>query len=117
MRMKKTFLIGVAALFVTSCQAPLRTAHAEVQDPLTIMFAEEPGRNRSIARCNMELMKFQRMGDIELRDSRIFFNYCMEAEGYEFNSQRRLPLDNNPTCLNLLEKNKRDYPPCWKRAP
>src|SRR5262249_8764081 len=28
-KMKKTLLIGIAALFVTSCQAPLRTAHAE----------------------------------------------------------------------------------------
>jgi hypothetical protein len=26
--MKKILLIGIAALFVTSCQAPLRTAHA-----------------------------------------------------------------------------------------
>src|SRR5262249_13434920 len=27
--MKKLFLAGIAALFVTSCQAPLRTAHAQ----------------------------------------------------------------------------------------
>ena len=29
--MKKTLLTGIAALFVTSCQAPMRTAHAELQ--------------------------------------------------------------------------------------
>jgi len=28
-RMKKLLLTGIAALFVTSCQAPLRTAHAD----------------------------------------------------------------------------------------
>jgi len=30
-KMKKTLLIGIAVLFVTSCEAPLRTAHAELQ--------------------------------------------------------------------------------------
>jgi hypothetical protein len=54
--MRILFLTGVAAMFLAT-----GTAHVQAQDGLDKMLAEDARRTRTLARCQMEQMKFETM--------------------------------------------------------
>jgi hypothetical protein len=88
--------------------------YVQAQDTL----AEDGKRIRMLARCRMELMKYETMdGD---RDHRgMFWMHCIKAEGYDFDPKLKiLMLDDKPTCSDLWKRD--NFPPtdmsvCWKR--
>jgi hypothetical protein len=124
--MRKTLLTGIAALFLWQPG----TAHAQT-DALDKMFVEDARKARALARCNMELMKYDAMKPEEVPDARgqlppvyslqkRFFTHCMGAEGYAFDAGHRMPkpFDANETCFDRWNKKfDLDFPDCWKRDP
>jgi hypothetical protein len=97
----RALLTGIAALFLAT-----GTAHAQT-DALDKMFAEDARKARALARCNMELMKYEAMKPGEVMEEQMepkargqlpfyslqkrFFGHCMGAEGYAFDAKHRMP--------------------------
>jgi len=121
--------LAILALFLAT-----GTAHAQT-DALDKMFAEDARKARALARCNMELMKYEAMKPREVMEEQMepkargqlpfyslqksFFKHCMGAEGYAFDAKHRMPkpLDSE-TCFDRWDKKSDlDFPDCWKRDP
>ena len=106
--MKTTIIAGCVALL-------LATGEAQAQGTANKILEESARKARAAARCEMELMKYEAMGQNLDRQSS-FFMVCMRSEGYVFTSDKsKYPILNNMSCG---ERWKRDGRPpedeiCW----